>query len=173
MRCVIDTSTLISLAKIHLLDLIVKLDLNVIMPSEIYSEAVLRGSEKGYLDADLIKQFITVHSIWVVEVKTSAIDAARRVSSKALAKGDEEVIALAMKEKIETILTDDDGLGKISYSLGYTVKAAPDLILDGLKKNVLSAAEFESHIRKLVIENRLNSVVAELYIMEGKKYAKG
>jgi len=172
MRCVIDTSTLISLAKIHVLDLILKLDLKVIVPSEIYSEAVLRGSEKGYLDADLIKHFINVHSIMVVEVKTSSIAAARRLTNKALAKGDENVIALAMKEEVKTILTDDDGLGKIAHSLGYSVKASPDLLLDGFRKKALSGAEFESYIRGLVIENRLNSVVAELYMMEGKQYVK-
>lgn len=173
MRCVIDTSTLISLAKIHVLDLIMKLDLKVIVPSEIYAEAILRGGEKGYLDADLIKNFINLHSIRVVDVKTGLIAAARRMISKALAKGDANVIALAMREKVKTILTDDDGLGKIAYSLGYTVKASPDLLLDGLRKKVLSVAEFESYMRGLVIENRLNSVVAELYLMEGEKYVKG
>jgi len=45
--------------------------------------------------------------------------------------------------------------------------------LDGLRKKVLGVAEFESYIRGLVIENRLNSVVAELYMMEGKQYVKG
>jgi len=172
MRCVIDTSTLISLAKIHILDLIIRLDLNVIVPSEVYSEAVLNGEKKGYLDADLIKHFITVHSIRVVEVKTSVTAAARRMTGKALAKGDENVIAVALNEEVKIILTDDDGLGRIAYSLGYTVKASPDLLLDGLRRNVLSDAEFESYMRGLVIENRLHSIVAELYMMEGKKDVK-
>lgn len=47
MKTVIDTSTLISLAKISYLELIPKLKIDVVIPDEVYREAVIRGEEKG------------------------------------------------------------------------------------------------------------------------------
>ncbi|MCX5718531.1 MAG: hypothetical protein NT055_00960 [Nitrospirae bacterium] len=54
-------------------------------------------------------------------------------------------------------------------ALGLSVKATPDLLLKGLKDKIMNFAEFEMFVRGLVIENRLSFVVAELYLMEGKK----
>ncbi|MCL5986006.1 MAG: hypothetical protein M1371_05490 [Actinobacteria bacterium] len=54
-------------------------------------------------------------------------------------------------------------------SLGFSVKASPDLLLEGLKGNFMNFQDFETSVRGLVIENRLRSSVAEFYIMEGKK----
>lgn len=47
------------------------------------------------------------------------------------------------------------------------------MLLEGFESGVLDIAGFESFVRELVVENRLSSVVAELYVMEGKKYVKG
>ena len=70
-------------------------------------------------------------------------------------------------------MADDDGLGKIAMALGFNVKATPDLLMEGLKKNALSLQDFEIFMRGLVIENRLSSAVAELYVLEGRKDVKG
>ena len=78
-------------------------------------------------------------------------------------------MSAAIKEKANGILTDDDGLGKIALALGFIVKATPDLLIEGLRGNILDFTDFEVFIRGLVIENRLSSVIAELYLMEGKK----
>ena len=47
-----------------------------------------------------------------------------------------------------------------------------DLLLKGLKRNILTFEHYEILLRSLVIENRLSSAVAELYVLEGKKYVK-
>jgi len=78
-----------------------------------------------------------------------------------------------MQEKANEIMADDDGLGKIAMALGFNVKATPDLLMEGLKKNALSLQDFEIFMRGLVIENRLSSAVAELYVLEGRKDVKG
>jgi hypothetical protein len=51
MESVIDTSTLISLARINYLELIPALRTDLAVPVEIYEEAVLEGEEKGFADA--------------------------------------------------------------------------------------------------------------------------
>ena len=173
MKSVIDTSTLISLAKIAYLGLIPTLRTDVSIPYEIYEEAVLEGEKKGFADATVIKTFIESHRIKLVRVEKHSITALRRKVSKILTKGDESVLSLGMQEKANEIVTNDDGLGKLAMALGFDVKATPDLLMEGLKKNRLRIQDFEIFIRELVIENRLSSAVAELYVLEGRKDVKG
>ncbi len=97
----------------------------------------------------------------------------RKRSNKILAKGDEAVLALAMQEKANEIIINDDGLGKLAMALGFDVKATPDLLMEALEKDRLSIEDFEIFIKGLVIENRLSSAVAELYVLEGRKDVKG
>ena len=172
MKSIIDTSTLISLARIAYLELISMLRTDVSIPDEIYEEAVLKGEKKGFADATVIKTFIENHRIKIVHVEKHSIIALRKKVSKILAKGDESVLSLALQEKAKEIVTDDDGLGKLAMALGFDVKATPDLLIEGLKKNRLSIQDFEIFIRGLVIENRLSSAIAEFYILEGRKDVK-
>jgi predicted nucleic acid-binding protein len=172
MSSIIDTSTLISLARISYLDILPKLRIEVILPDKVYEEAVTRGEEKGIADATVIKSFITDHRIKIINIETNYIKSLRQKVNKILTKGDEAVLSLAIKIKAEKIITNDDGLGKIAMALGFNVNATPDLLMKGLREKVLNVQEFEVLIRGLVIENRLSSVVAEMYLMEGKKYVK-
>jgi predicted nucleic acid-binding protein len=171
-KSIIDTSTLISFAKIAYLELIPTLRTDVSIPYEIYEEAVLEGEKKGFADATVIKTFIENHRIKIVRVKTYSITALRRKLRKILTKGDESVLSLGLQEKAKEIVTDDDGLGKLAMALGFDVKAAPDLLMEGLEKNRLSIQDFEIFIRGLVIENRLSSAAGELYVLEGRKDVK-
>ena len=173
MKSVIDTSTLISLARIAYLELIPTLRTDVSVPYEIYEEAVSEGEKKGFADAAVIRHFIENQRIRVARVKIPSKTALRRKSNKILTKGDESVLSLAMQEKANEIMTNDDGLGKLALALGFDVKATPDLLMEGLKKNRLSIQDFEMFMRGLVIENRLSSAVAELYVLEGRKDVKG
>lgn len=172
MKVIIDTSTLISLARINCLELIPKLKMDMFLPDEIYKEAVIRGEEKGFADAMVIKSFLKRYGAKIVNVKTSYRTPLRRKINKILTAGDEAVLSLAIKEDAKEIVTDDDGLGKIAMALGLSIKATPDLLMEGLKEKILNIQEFEVFIRGLVVENRLSSVVAELYLMEGKRYVE-
>lgn len=173
MKTIIDTSTLISLARISYLELISKLRREAVIPDAVYEEAVVRGQEKGIADAIVIKSFIDRHGIKVANTESSYIKNLRKKLNRVLAKGDEMVLSLAIKEKAKEILTDDDGLGRIARGLGFGVTASADLLIEGLRARMLSGQEFEVLIRGLVIENRLSSVVAELYLLEGKEYVEG
>ncbi len=172
MSTVIDTSTLISLVKISYLELIPKLRKTVLIPEQVYEEAVVTGEEKGLADATVIKQFISSYGVKISRVQDDCIQELKGKINKTLTKGDEAVIALAMQEKVKEIIADDDGLAKIALAFGFRIKASPDLLLEGLKDKLMSFQDFESFIRGLVVENRLSSIVAELYLMEGKKNVK-
>jgi len=172
MISVIDTSTLISLARIHCLDLIPALKINVILPDEVYEEAVVMGEEKEIADALVIKSFLKNNHVKKERVDNNNKQTLRHKLNKILSKGDEAVLALAIKRKANQIMTNDDGLGKIASALGFRVIATPDLLLQGLIAKLFNIEEFEIYIRSLVLENRVSSVVAELYLMEGKIYVK-
>jgi predicted nucleic acid-binding protein len=96
MKSIIDTSTLISLARIAYLELIPMLRTDVFIPDEIYEEAVLKGEEKGFADATVIKNFIEKHRIKIVHVKTNSVAALRKKANKILTKGDEAALSLGI-----------------------------------------------------------------------------
>jgi predicted nucleic acid-binding protein len=169
MDSVIDTSTLISLAKINYLELIPILRTDIALPAEIYEEAVEKGEKKGFADATVIKQFIERHRIKVLSVKARSIVSLRNKMSRILTEGDEAVLSLALQEKAKEMIANDDGLGRIAMALGLHVKATPDLLLEALRGNVLSLEDFENFVKSLVIQNRLSSAIAELYIVQGRK----
>lgn len=170
---IIDASTLISLAKINFLEILEEFKDTLVVPNEVFIESVVEGEKMDMPDATLIKNFITNNNIKIAKVKSGAIRSLSLRINKVLAKGDTAVLALALQEKTAKAITDDEGLSKIALSLGLRVKSSPDLLLDALIKGTINFREFEDYIRSLILENRLGHVVAELYIMEGKKHVEG
>lgn len=173
MKAIVDTSTLISLARISYLELISRLNINIILSRKVYEEVVVEGKAKCLADAIVIQGFIDNYDIKIIEVKDKFIKILRQKIKKVLAKGDESVLALAIQENAEWIITNDDGLGKIATVLGFQVKATPDLLLKALEKKLFDVCKLEILMRELVVENRLSYKVAELYIIEAKNYVKG
>ncbi len=172
MKVVIDTSTLISLAKIGFLNLLLNLENQIVIPQTVYNEAVVKGEKKAFSDALVIKNFIKESKLEILPLKKTYIEMVRRKTGKTLAKGDESVLACVLQEKAKGIITNDDGLGRIAMALRVSVSASSDLLFNGLKKRVVNLEDYEIFLRNLVLENRITSAIAELYIMEGKKYAK-
>ena len=172
MKYVIDTSSLISLARIQNIELIEELEMTPVAPDEVYEEAVIQGHAKGYADSLVIADFIKKYDIKILSVEDKYKKDVREKTNKILTSGDEAVLALATREKIRTVITNDDGLGRIALATGFVVRATPDLLLEGLRKKILNHDKYESFVRGLVIENRLSSAIAELYLLEGKKHVK-
>ncbi|HIC92002.1 MAG TPA: hypothetical protein EYP21_08120 [Syntrophaceae bacterium] len=172
MKVIVDTSTLISLARIGELHRLVRIGKGLVAPEVVYHEAVVEGEKKGITDATIIKGYFSNHSIRMEKVDKVSWDNLRRRLSKVVERGDHAILALATQEKAYEIITDDEGLAKIAISLGFKVTASPDLLLEALKNKDIGFDEFENGIRNLVIENRLSSRVAEIYIIEGKSYEK-
>ena len=133
---------------------------------------IAEGKAKGLADAIVIQGFIDSYDLKIIEVKDKFIKTLRQKIKKILAKGDESVLALAIQENAEWIITNDDGLGKIAMVLGFKVKATPDLLLKALEKKLFDVCKLEILMRELVVENRLSYKVAELYIIEAKNYVK-
>jgi len=172
MKVIVDTSTLISLARIGKLHRLVRMGKELVAPEVVYHEAVVEGENRGIADATVIKAFFSNRSIKTESVRKVSWNNLRGKLGKVVEEGDHAVLALGMQEKVYEIITDDEGLAKIAISLGFKVTASSDLLLEALKNKDIGFGEFENGIRNLVVENRLSSRVAEIYIMEGKSYEK-
>ena len=172
MKVIVDTSTLISLARIGELPRLVTMGKQLVVPELVYHEAVVEGEKRGIADATVIKGYFSKHSIKIEKVDKVSWNNLRRRLSKAVEEGDYAVLALGMHEKAYEIITDDVGLAKIAVSLGFKVTASSDLLLEALKNKDIVFDEFENGIRNLVAENRLSSRVAEIYVIEGKSHEK-
>lgn len=172
MKVIVDTSTLISLARIGELHRLVTMRKRLVVPQLVYQEAVVEGERRGIADATVIKGYFSNHSIKVEKADKVSWNKLRRRLGKVVEEADHAVLALGMQEKAYEIITDDVGLAKIALSLGFKVTASSDLLLEALKNNDIGFDEFENDIRNLVVENRLSSRVAEIYIIEGKSHEK-
>jgi predicted nucleic acid-binding protein len=144
MKTIVDTSTLISLAKITSLELLRKLKRNIFIPESVYQEAVIKGEEKALTDAAVIKNFIKNSNLKIHAVKSHYSELSRSKINKTLAQGDEAVLALAFQIKAKEIITNDDGLGRIALSMGFRVNASPDLLLEGLSTNIVNLKDYEN-----------------------------
>ena len=172
MKAIVDTSTLISLAKINFLGFLKSIRKDISMPEDVYHEAVIKGEEKAATNALVIKNFFIGNRIKPLTVKKEYLRPLENKIKKTIGKGDRAVIALALQTKAKEIITNDDGLGRIAMSMGFKASASPDLLFEGLKTAILTLKDYENLLRSLVIENRITSVIAEFYIMEGKSYGK-
>ena len=172
MKIIVDTSTLISLARIGELHRLVGMRKELVAPEVVNHEAVVEGERRGIADATIIKGYFSNHSIKIEKVDKVSWNNLRRRLNKVVEEGDHAVLTIGMQEKVYEIITDDEGLAKIAISLGFKVTASSDLLLEALKNKDIGFGEFENGIRNLVVENRLSSRVAEIYIIEGKSYEK-
>ena len=136
---------------------------------EALEECALLREENEQLKKLLGKNY----GIEIVGAKSNFIRALRSRISRNFSKGDEAVLALAYSVRAKEVLTKDDGLGKIAMGSGFRVMATPDLLWEGLKEKVMNIQDFEIFVRGLVVENRISSALAELYLMEGGKHVKG
>ena len=63
MKVIVDTSTLISLARIGELPRLVTMGKQLVVPELVYHEAVVEGEKRGIADATVIKGYFSKHSI--------------------------------------------------------------------------------------------------------------
>lgn len=99
---VLDSSFLISLAKINLLKLIKQLPGPVFCPEEVYQEVVEIGLNRGYPDA-----FLIAHEIFLPQPPLANIVAVdNRLGTRGISPVDDSVFSLALGKKA-VLLTDD------------------------------------------------------------------
>lgn len=100
-----DSSTLILLQKVDVLDLLLK-NHEIIIPNEVYKEVVIKGKNKAHEYAFFIEEHIKDKKIKIIKVKNSKI-IQNLVNNYNINQGEAEAIALFLEKKADIIAVDD------------------------------------------------------------------
>jgi len=150
MKAVIDSSTLISLAKIDALWVFEKMDCEVLCPEEVYRECVVDGSVNGRVDAVMIKRLFDDKTITAKKVSEPQ-------SFSGLSRVDCQVVSLALKEKPAMVFANDTKLARRTQLAGFEARGSPDILLRMKRKGLLENKGYEMLIKELGAKMRLSA----------------
>ncbi len=150
-----DAGPLIWLAKCDILHLLRKLYPQVLIPEAVHEEAVSRGLEKGFKDAQIIKNALEEEWIRVFKASTQFTDKVEAVEKRLdieLGSGEREAIALALEKKISTFLTNDEDAYHIGRILGLEPRGVLYLLLKGVKQGHHNKEKAKESLREMLEE---------------------
>ncbi|MBO3842459.1 MAG: DUF3368 domain-containing protein [Candidatus Brockarchaeota archaeon] len=138
MPIVSNTSPLIWLSKVGELSLLKKLFGEVVIPEEVYKEAVEKGLEEGFSDAFVIKESVDNGWIRVVKLDEDGEKLCRKIMEHApeIHLGEAQAIILARRNK--TLLLMDESSGRaFAEAMGLKVRGTVYIIIEALRKGLL------------------------------------
>jgi predicted nucleic acid-binding protein len=156
---VIDSSTLVSFAKINKLELIKLISKKVVAVREVYEECVEKGVELGYADANKIKQLFNENIVGL-----EAFADYKKFSG--VSEVDSKVITLAKARK-DSLFADDAKLSRRAKAEDVEVRNTPDILLHLMRTKRITKQEFRNLLRKLVTNKRMSGRTKRLYEKEG------
>lgn len=150
-----DAGPLIWLGKCDILHLLKKLYPEIVIPEAVYEEAVIRGLEKGYKDAQIIDKAIEEGWIRVYKPSNQFKDKVEDVETKLgieLGKGEHEAIALALEKGISTFLTNDEDAYHVGKNLGLKPKGTLYILLRSVREGHLNKKQAKESLRQMLEE---------------------
>ena len=166
MRIAVSNSgPLIHLAKVGLIDFLLRLFDKILIPESVYDEVVIKGKEKGHSDALIIEQAILDNKI---EVKKVEIGNEEYISSK-LHQGELKAIKLTFNSKTKLILLDDEEARIFARGLNLKVKGTLGILIDLVKNGHFNLKKAFHYLRELNSIMYLSSDVYNYVADELKK----
>lgn len=101
-----DSSFLILISKLEILDLLIKLFDNIIIPIAVFKETVEKGKDKKKMDAFLIEKYIKEEKINVKKIENIS-EKTKLMEDFNIHEGEAEAILLYLMEKANLLGTDD------------------------------------------------------------------
>lgn len=163
---IIDSSTLISLAKINKLDVLSRLRKDIKVPKNVFDESVVIAKEKGYSDAYLIEKEIKKDEYSIAEIEEGLVSTLEDETH--LGKADCSVLALALKYG-EEVIVNDNKLSIVAESLDIKTITSPDLLLNALLLKIIDFEEFKDSLYSLEKNQRVSHELMEYYLRIGEK----
>ena len=169
MRIAVSNSgPLIHLAKVGLIDFLLRLFDKILIPESVYDEVVIKGKEKGHSDALIIEQAILDNKI---EVKKVELGNEENISSK-LHPGELKAIKLTFNSKTKLILLDDEEARFFARSLNLKVKGTLGILIDFVKNGYFELKKALYYLRDLNSIMYLSSDVYNYVEDELKKISR-
>jgi predicted nucleic acid-binding protein len=136
MLVVKDSMILIHLAKMQILKDSCRQFGEVMIPTKVYEETVVKGKEKGHPDALIIEEAITTDLVKVKEVRNK-----RKVDDLkifGLHLGEAEAVVLYFQEQAQFLATDDDTCRRNRIILGINIIGSPAIVLTLLRNGAIN-----------------------------------
>ena len=154
-----DTCSLILLAKATILETLAN-EAKIITSPSVYQEAVIKGEEKGYPDALIIKNLVSQKIIKIIQLKQ------KKTFGVTLGKGEEDVLALAQEIKFDLLLLDDKKAIKISKILNLPFTISPKVVVNLAQKGKIGKEKAIQALEVLRMEGRYSpDIIAEALLM--------
>jgi predicted nucleic acid-binding protein len=133
-----DSGPLIRLSQTDLISKIGVLFEEIKIPSSVYQEVVIRGTEKGYSDAQIAKQAVDEKRILVVEpVKENVEHVMKAVSLYGVQLGAGEIDAISLGFD-NVLIIDDENAREIANRLNIKTRGTLSLLLTMVKKEIIT-----------------------------------
>jgi len=146
-----NTSPLVWLAKIGRITLLKKLFGEVIIPEEVYKEAVERGLQEGFSDALAIKECVEQGWIKISKLNESEIKLCEKMMEHAFEIHFGEAQAIILARKINALLLMDESSGRaFAETLGLKVKGTLYVVMKALRGKLLDRTEAKEMVLALV-----------------------
>ncbi len=169
MRAVANSTPLIHLSRASALHLLFKLYEEVVIPRAVYVEVVVKGLERGFGDAEVVKAAVKEGLIRVEEAPTDGVERVTRIAPM-LHRGEAEVLALALRYKPCHVLLDDRVARLVASTLELEAHGTLYVLAAAAARNAIAVEEALSILDKLVKSGFRISI--ELYLKARAKLLK-
>jgi len=132
-----DSSILILISKLEMLDLLIEAFGSVMIPQAVYFESVEQGKKFKKMDAFLIEKKINDGKIIVENIK-NLTEKEKFIKDFNIHEGESEAIILYLERKAELLGTDDYKTLKVCKILDIKYFTTPLFIIRCFSKNKLS-----------------------------------
>lgn len=151
MPIVSNTSPLIWLSKIGRITLLKELFGEVIIPYEVYIEAVERGLQEGFSDALAIKECIEQGWIKISKLNERETKLCEKIMEHVFEIHLGEAQAIILAREADALLLMDESSGRaFAETLGLKVKGTLYVTMKALREELLDKAEAKDMVLTLV-----------------------
>lgn len=172
MPVISDTSPLIWLAKVGKITLLKDLFGEVIIPQEVYIEAVEKGLQGGFTDAQTIKECINEGWIKLSKLNIKDQSILQKISEHSFEIHSGEAQAIVLAREMKLLLLMDESAGRaFAQAWGLKVKGTIYVIISALRKGLISETEAKETVLTMVTKGfRLEPTLLARLIIEIEKY---
>ncbi len=158
MIVIANSGPLMALGKLGLLELLPQLYGQVRLPTAVYAEVVVRGSERGYPDALLVQVAIQRGQLVVIEVGHTEL--APEIAALHLDMGEKQILHVALRDKADLVLLDDLKAREEAQARGLTVKGTLGVIMQAYRAKLLRLDEVQTLVEAIIARD-------DIWIAEG------
>jgi predicted nucleic acid-binding protein len=146
-----NTSPLIWLSKIGRISLLKELFGEVVIPEEVYKEAVERGLQEGFSDALVIKDAVDQGWIKISKLDKNETLLCQKIMKHAFEIHRGEAQAIVLAQRVRSLLLIDESSGRaFAEAWGLKVKGTIYVILSALRQGSLDCVEAKETLLTLV-----------------------